>query len=55
VTLFRITAPHFCCGVIVNARGFIVKAAPILKWATQKHVNQLREYGIKRNWLVEAV
>jgi hypothetical protein len=52
--LVQIQAPHFCAGlVILGAR--CVDAAPILKWAKGKHVNELASYFRKRGWKTEGM
>jgi hypothetical protein len=47
--LYQVTAPHFCAGIIV-ADGFIIKAAPILRWAYDRSLNAFEDYCVKKCW-----
>lgn len=53
--LYRITARHLCAGVITDSKGFIIKAAPILKWSTQRHISKLLSYAESKGWRYEVV
>ena len=35
--LIRISAPHFCAGIVLDGSGHVVEAAPILQWTLGKH------------------
>lgn len=52
MTLYQITAPHFCAGVVVGKYDCIMKAAPILKWAIGTHIDSFLSYCSKKNWKV---
>ena len=47
--LVRVTAPHFCAGLIVEG-GRCVTAAPILKWAIGKDADYLSRYFRRKGW-----
>jgi hypothetical protein len=47
--LYQVTAPHFCAGIIV-ADGFIIKAAPILRWAHNRSLNSFEDHCVKKGW-----
>lgn len=47
--LYQVTAPHFCAGVIVRG-GFIVEAAPILKWTIGQPYLKLGVYCKQKGW-----
>lgn len=53
-TLYQITAPHFCAGIIVE-NNVIIKAAPILRWMTDKDIGFIKEYCKKKKWTVYKV
>jgi len=52
--LFQITAPHFCAGLISNARR-VTKAAPILRWAVGKPMMQITQYCRSKKWNIVLV
>lgn len=54
-TLYRITAPHFCAGLVVDTSGRVTLAAPILGWTRGKRWLDLHAYFARRVWLVEEV
>jgi len=39
-TLIRITAPHFCAGALVDPDGRVAEAAPIIRWAVGRPVDE---------------
>ena len=53
--LWRISAPHFCAGVIVAQDGIVLDAAPILRWACNKPWAYLRQWALRRRYCVERV
>lgn len=52
-TLYRITAPHFCAGLVV-IDGRIVRAAPILRWTLGKTPRQVWPYFRRKRWQIEV-
>jgi len=47
----RIQAPHLCAGLEINGYGFVIDAAPILRWAVGKPWREVRSYiARKRGW-----
>lgn len=48
-TLVRVTAPHFCAGLILK-EGRCTRAAPILKWAVGMERDKLRKIFYDRKW-----
>jgi len=54
-TLFRVTAPHFVAGVIVNRVNSIVFAAPILHWSVGKDLKSFEAYCHHKSWTLEQL
>lgn len=52
--LVRITARHFCAGLVVRD-GRVVEAAPILRWTVGKLSADVREHGRRRGWKMERL
>ncbi len=50
--LIQVTAPHFVAGITLRD-GFVVEAAPILKWAIGRNRAYLSAYFKRKGW--EAV
>lgn len=50
----RITAPHFCCGIIFR-KGVVVEAAPITKYMKGWTAARVEEYCKNKKWKVEVV
>lgn len=48
-TLVRITAPHFCAGLVMVGDR-CTEAAPILAWAVGKGRDFLRSYFAGKQW-----
>ena len=48
-SLWRITAPHFCAGLVVRD-GKVVRAAPILAWAVGKEWLVVKRYMVRKGW-----
>lgn len=55
VRLYRITAPHFCAGLLVSESGKVAQSAPILKWARGKPWVSVKGYCEQRRWRVEFI
>jgi hypothetical protein len=53
--LYRITAPHFCAGMIVSLPGIVLHAAPIIAWTKGKSVAELFRYCHRKRWHMELV
>ena len=55
--LLRIVAPHFVAGALVNERGIVVEAAPILGYAAKQAWTgqRLRAYAAQKHWTAEYV
>jgi hypothetical protein len=52
--LYRIVAPHFVAGVIVEG-GRIVVAAPILRWSVRMPLERFAAYCKGKRWGIEEV
>jgi len=48
LTLWRITTHYMCAGVLVDEKGWIKDAAPILRWSIGKNIDFLER------WVVES-
>jgi hypothetical protein len=48
--LIRIEAPHFVAGLVLDERGHVIEAAPILRWAMGRAWGELRSYFRRRGW-----
>lgn len=53
-TLWQVTAPHLCAG-LVTEDDEVIAAAPILKWAIGKSREELRGYFREQGWGVRRV
>lgn len=42
--LWGITAPYFCCGLIVGRNGVVLEAAPIIRWTEGKRLWEVRKW-----------
>jgi hypothetical protein len=52
--LYRITAPHFCCGLTVAYDGSVTSAAPIIqRWAFNSTLAYVRRFCAERGWVLE--
>lgn len=49
----RVVAPHFVAGLVLNSKGIVVEAAPILQWCYGKPYGELRPIFKKRGWKAE--
>lgn len=52
--LIRIDAYYFCAGVVVED-GFVVRAAPILKYMMGWSEGRVRSYVARKRWHLAAV
>jgi hypothetical protein len=54
--LCRITAPHFCAGLIVSGKSLtVVEAAPILSYMFSWSGSHVRQYCDRRGWDLEII
>lgn len=54
--LYRFTAPHFCCGLLVDAvTGRVVQAAPIMGWARGKSASSVIAWARRKGYAAELV
>lgn len=53
--LLRVVAPHFVAGVIVDGRGRVIEAAPILRYALGWTGLELRTYAASKRWAAAYV
>lgn len=53
--LIRIVAPHFVAGLVVDDKGIVRRAAPIVAWAIGRHVDKTLAYFRRKGWVVEAL
>lgn len=51
------TAPHFCCGILVDKNGTIVWTAPILGWVMKRKwkLGRFQTYINYKKWVIEVV
>lgn len=54
MTSYRIVAPHFVAGIIVDL-GRVIQAAPILGWSVGKEFSIVRDYCRDRGWEVQPI
>lgn len=52
--LFRVTAPHYCAGLILDENGKCIQAAPILGWTRGKTADFLLPYFERKGFTVEV-
>jgi hypothetical protein len=45
-----VDAPHFVAGLVLDADGVCVEAAPILRWCVGMHWSALRVWMRDRGW-----
>jgi hypothetical protein len=51
--LVRVTTTYFCAGIVTDAQGIVVDAAPIVRWAMGKHYTRVIDYFKRKNTLEE--
>jgi hypothetical protein len=52
--LWRIEAPHMCCGFVEGPDGVIERAAPIIWWAKGKRRVDVVYWAWKRGYIVSG-
>lgn len=51
--LARIVAPHFVCGIVIDARtAMVVEVAPIARFMVGKSARWVADYCRRKNYLV---
>jgi hypothetical protein len=55
VALIQIDSGYFCAGVVVEPRGIVIKAAPILKYMVGWNSKRVHEYCRVKNWSIVVV
>ena len=50
--LIRITAPHFCAGMLISSK-VTRRYAPILHYMKDWSVEEIKKYCTKKNWKCE--
>lgn len=45
---YQVTLPHYCCGFELDAKGTIVRCAPIMGWARGKHIEVFSRWALTR-------
>jgi hypothetical protein len=50
MTLICIDAPHFCAGVVVDERGTVVRAAPIVRYMIGWPAKRVTAYAGRKGW-----
>lgn len=53
--LLRITAPHFCAGIVLDDAGHVIRAAPILAWIRGRKIDAITAYAKRKGWLIEQI
>ena len=53
--LYRITAPHYVSGIVVDSEGTVIRAAPIVEWANGKKLIYVRQYCIEQGYSITLV
>lgn len=51
-TLYHITLPYMCAGVVANQSGMIIKAAPILRWTIGKHISEVKNWVLRKRGVI---
>ena len=54
MTSYRIIAPHFCAGVVLDG-GKVARAAPILKYMQGWRLKDVFNYCSRKHWTIERV
>lgn len=52
--LIRITAPHYCAGLVARD-GRVIEAAPILRWTVGKKAEAVIEYAVRKKYHVKVL
>ncbi len=53
--LYRVTAPHFCAGLVVGADSRVTEAAPVLQWAIGQRWVEVLAMTDRKGWRMEHV
>ena len=53
--LFRITAPHFCAGLVYNTGTPLSRTAPILHYMYNWKAKDIEKYCRKKGWKMEVM
>jgi hypothetical protein len=53
--LARIVAPHFVAGVLIDSRGVVVFAAPIVHWMLDNPYDLVERMCSRRNWTIDVI
>lgn len=51
--MIRITAPHFCAGLVLDDLGVVTRAAPILRYMLGWRASRVVTYATRKGWQVE--
>jgi len=58
-TLYQLTGPNFCCGLVVGPKGFVIRAAPLIRHWERRHVKALvawvREPAQRGRYFLRAI
>ena len=54
MTLYQITAPHFCAGLLAR-NGTISEAAPIIAWMVGWQLDGIERYCGRKGWKIAEV
>jgi hypothetical protein len=55
MTLMQITSGYFCAGLLVDGKGRVARAAPILGWTIGKDWLDVARYAQKKRWAMTKV
>jgi hypothetical protein len=53
--LYQVTSSYYCAGIITTNSGFVIKAAPILKWTIGKSIKYLQQYFTTKGFTIQAL
>lgn len=53
--LARITAPHFCAGLVFDGNMRVIEAAPILRYMIGWSAGRVIDYCSRKHWQNESV
>lgn len=54
--VWQITVRHMCAGFVVDAKGKVIAAAPILaKWIYKCDLARIKRHCYRNNWKLEQV
>lgn len=55
MSLIRISAPHFCAGVVLNEHDIAVHGAPILRYMVGWNGKKIFDYCRYKRWVWEKL